>query len=45
MMEVGMVSTTINAPRLSPKNNNTIRPVSTEPNTPSVIKLFTALIT
>ena len=44
-MEVGIVKTTINAPRLSPKNNNTISPVSTAPIAPSAIKLLTALIT
>src|ERR1700743_79930 len=45
MIQVGMVSITINAPRLSPRNNNTIKPVSTAPMAPSSAKLFTALIT
>ena len=40
-----MVKITINAPRLSPKKSNTIKPVSIAPIAPSVIKLFTALIT
>ena len=45
IIEIGIVSTTIHAALLSFKNNNTINPVSTAPKTPSVIKLFTALIT
>jgi hypothetical protein len=40
-----MVKTTIKAPRLSPKNNSTLSPVSIAPIAPSVIKLLTAVIT
>ena len=45
VMEAGMVRITINAPRLSPRKSNTIRPVRMAPIAPSVIKLFTALMT
>ncbi|MNV40528.1 hypothetical protein D3C71_1321400 [compost metagenome] len=44
-IEVGMVRITINAALLSPRNKSTIRPVSKAPITPSLIRLFTALIT
>ena len=40
-----MVIITIKAPRLSPKNSNTIKPVSTAPIAPSSAKLLTAFIT
>ena len=36
---IGIVSTTIRAPRLSPRNRSTIRPVSTAPKIPSCNKL------
>ena len=45
MIEVGIVRITIKAPLGSPKNNNTINPVSIAPMIPSVIRLVTELIT
>ncbi|MNE55754.1 hypothetical protein D3C80_1506090 [compost metagenome] len=45
MIEIGIVRITIIAALVSRKNSITIKPVSNAPNTPSIIKLFTALIT
>ena len=45
MMDAGMVRITMSAPRESPRNNSTMRPVRMAPMTPSVIRLFTALMT
>ena len=45
IIEIGIVRITIKAALLSPKNKSTINPVNIAPISPSVIKLFTELIT
>ncbi|MNI79224.1 hypothetical protein D3C73_1356670 [compost metagenome] len=45
IMDVGMVRITMSAARLSPRNSKTIKPVKIAPIAPSLIRLFTALIT
>ncbi|MNE30607.1 hypothetical protein D3C80_1241350 [compost metagenome] len=43
--DTGIVSITISAALLSFKNKSTIKPVNNAPNTPSIIRLFSAFIT